>query len=153
MWEIDNSFQLVSFFVSCGFGIIYCLLYDLLRALRKVNAATDSTVFLQDIIYFLIISVATFMLLTALANGEVRGYVIIGLLAGFSLCFCTFSKINLKVLTFIFEKISFLGSKAVMLINTLFDIICRFFNKTVKKIGELLINMKKIFKNLLKKSG
>ena len=113
MWEIDNSFQLISFLVSCGFGVIYCLLYDLLRAVRKVNEVSDATVFLQDIIYFFVISIATFMLLTALSNGEVRGYIIIGLLLGFLLCFCTFSKINLKILTLIFEKISFLGSKIV----------------------------------------
>ncbi|MBQ3547316.1 MAG: spore cortex biosynthesis protein YabQ [Clostridia bacterium] len=153
MWEIDNSFQLISFLVSCGFGVIYCLLYDLLRAVRKVNEVSDATVFLQDIIYFFVISIATFMLLTALSNGEVRGYIIIGLLLGFLLCFCTFSKINLKILTLIFEKISFLGSKIVTLINTLIDAIWRFFNKTVEKIGKLLTNVKKIFKNLLKKSG
>ncbi len=152
MWEIDNNFQLISFLISCGVGVVYCLIYDILRAIRKSVIVTDGTVFLQDIVYFVIISVTTFMLLTALSNGEIRSYVIIGLLLGFSLCFCTFSKINLKVLIFLFKNTSFLSDKIISLINDLFDTICRFFSKTVKKTQYLLNNIKKIFKNHLKKS-
>lgn len=153
MWEIDNGFQLTSFFVSCGFGVAYCLLYDILRALRKASDTSDGSVFLQDIIYFFIVSVTTFMLLIALSNGEIRGYVIIGILAGFSLCFCTFSKINLKVLTFIFQKFAFIGGKIVTLFNGIIDFICRFFGETIKKIKKMINNAKKILKNHLKKSG
>ena len=88
MWEIDNNFQLISFLISCGVGVIYCLVYDILRAVRKSTNVTDGMVFLQDIVYFIIISITTFMLLTALSNGEIRSYVIIGLMLGFLLCFC-----------------------------------------------------------------
>ena len=113
MWEIDNNFQLISFLISCGVGVVYCLIYDILRAIRKSTDVTDGTVFLQDIVYFIIISITTFMLLTALSNGEIRSYVIIGLLLGFLLCFCTFSRINLKILAFLFKNIYFLSNKVV----------------------------------------
>ena len=153
MWEINNNFQLISFLISCGVGIVYCLIYDVLRAIRKSCAVTDGTVFLQDIVYFVIISITTFMLLTALSNGEIRSYVIIGLLLGFLLCFCTFSKINLKVLVFIFSKFHFLSDWFVASINAMLDTICRFLSETIEKTQKLLNNIKKIFKNHLKKSG
>lgn len=152
MWEIDNNFQLISFLISCGVGVVYCLIYDILRAIRKSTDVTDGTVFLQDIVYFIIISITTFMLLTALSNGEIRSYVIIGLILGFLLCFCTFSRINLKILAFLFKNIYFLSNKVVSLINNLLDAICRFFNKTFKKTLNLLNIIKKIFKNHLKKT-
>ena len=153
MWEINNSFQLISFLISCGVGIVYCLIYDILRAVRKSFTVTDATVFLQDIVYFITISITTFMLLTALSNGEIRSYVIIGILLGFLLCFFTFSKINLKVLVFILTKFHFVSDWFVGSINAMLDAICRFFGKTIEKIQKLLNNIKKIFKNHLKKAG
>ncbi len=152
MWEIDNNFQLISFLISCGVGVIYCLVYDILRAVRKSTNVTDGMVFLQDIVYFIIISITTFMLLTALSNGEIRSYVIIGLMLGFLLCFCTFSKINLKILVFFFSKLHFLCDWFVGLINAMLDAICRFFSKTIEKTRKLLNNIKKILKNYLKKA-
>lgn len=93
------------------------------------------------------------MLLTALSNGEIRSYVIIGILLGFLLCFFTFSKINLKVLVFILTKFHFVSDWFVGSINAMLDAICRFFGKTIEKIQKLLNNIKKIFKNHLKKAG
>lgn len=153
MWEIDNSFQFISFIVSCIFGIVYCLGYDVIRAFRKAFSSNDGIVFLQDIIYFFIISVVTFMLMCALSNGEIRAYVIMGILLGFLLCFFTASKINLKLLTYIFQKNVILSDKIVSLINAFLDTICSFFGKVRQKIKKMLNNAKKILKNHLKKTG
>lgn len=152
MWEIDNSFQLISFAVSFVFGILYCLIYDFLRALRKTLSISDFTIFIQDILYFILISIITFMLLIALSNGEIRGYVIIGLLAGFTLCFLTFSKINLKILTFIFKNFLLVSNKIVSLFNLLIDKIIVIFKQTAQKNEKIFDNMKKLLKNYLKKS-
>ena len=152
MWEISNSFQLFSFLISLVFGAVYCLAYDFIRALRQSRDISDLTVFIQDIIYFTLISFVTFFLLMALSNGEVRGYIIIGIILGFSICFVTLSRFTLKLLNVIFNFFEKSAEKIIDLVNRFFDIVWVFICKTIKKCGKMLNKSKKIFKKHLKKA-
>ena len=104
MWEINNSFQIFTFLASIIVGIIYCAFYDIFRALRYVKNFNNFIVFIQDIFYFFIISVTTFIYLLSTTNGQIRFYVLVGILLGFIIFLTTFSRyfifvIN-KILTF-----------------------------------------------------
>ena len=103
MWEIDNFSQAVSFLYSIILGIFFSAFYDIFRSLRLVKTQTSLAVFLQDIIYFLTTAIATFIYLLALTNGEVRAYVLIGILLGFLLFLFTVSKFYIIALSFILK--------------------------------------------------
>lgn len=150
MWEIDNSFQLFSFLVSIAIGIAYCLIYDILRAYRKSKAVDDLTVFFQDLIYFVVISIATFVLFMALSNGEIRAYILIGLLLGFLLCFFTLSRLFVWLLRKFFSLLQQVSEIIITRINRLFDFIGAFLTKWIKKLFQNLAKLKNIKKPLEK---
>ncbi len=102
MWEINNGLQIIGLLRAALFGVIFALIYDILRALRRVNAFSDFAVFLQDILYFIIVSPILFFLLLSLTNGEMRLYVFIGVIIGFVFIRLTVSKIFCFLLEHIF---------------------------------------------------
>lgn len=103
MWEINNISQAVSFLYSIILGIFFSAFYDIFRSLRLLKKQTTLAVFLQDIIYFLIIAIVTFICLLSLTNGEVRAYILIGILLGFLLFLFTISKFFIIALSFILK--------------------------------------------------
>ena len=57
MWEIDNISQLIAFLLSLAVGCVFCLIYDIFRAVRKSFKRNAATVFFEDILYALICGV------------------------------------------------------------------------------------------------
>ncbi|MBO5210961.1 MAG: spore cortex biosynthesis protein YabQ [Clostridia bacterium] len=153
MWEIKNSFQLFSFAVSFLVGIIYCLIYDVLRAIRKTKQLPDTAVFLQDICYFILIAISTFIIFISLSNGEIRGYLLLAMALGFTACFVTLSRLTVKLFALIFKFLNNLSEKLIDIINRFFDITASFIAKILKNCHIKLNNIKKILKNHLKKTG
>lgn len=147
MWEISNNLQFFSFWFSIIVGVIFCVGYDILRALRKVKHLTDLTVFFQDVLYFIFIGFMTFFVLMIFANGEIRGYIIFGIVLGFAACFLTFSKIMLKFLILCFGFIYEINLKVVNFFNRLIDKLREFLIKNIKKCALLLNNIKNIKKS------
>lgn len=114
-------------------GIIYCLLYDILRALRRAKKISDITVAVQDIIYFIIISPITFLYLLAATNGELRFYIFLGIFLGFLLFFYTVSQLWVAILKVCFSAIFGIFNKIFTLQNAFFSKTNRFLEKYFKK--------------------
>ncbi len=133
MWEIDISHQLLFFGRSVILGIIYCLLYDILRALRRAKKISDIAVAVQDIIYFIIISPITFLYLLAATNGELRFYIFLGIFLGFLLFFYTVSRIWVAILKACFSAIFSIFNEIFTLQNAFFSKTNRFLEKYFKK--------------------
>ena len=153
MWEISNKLQAVSFLYSIGLGVIYSAFYDVFRALRTVSNPKGIEVFIQDIIYFLIISFTTFIFLLSLTNGEIRVYILFGILLGFCGFYFTVSKYFLKMLSFVFKAIflcfeklnaglNWLFSKIECFISKFYKIVVTFFKKLLKMVKGLLYTKK-----------
>ena len=151
MWEINNSFQAVSFLYSVTVGVIFCLLYDILRALRKLLSPPAVTVFLQDIFYFVIISFLTFLFLMAVSNGEIRAYVIIGIALGFAACFFTLSRFWVKALYYIFKLLNGISEKTIDILNRFLSFTHHKVKNCVKYCDKLFAKLKKLFKKHLKR--
>ena len=141
MWEISNTAQITGFFYSVLLGMCFCLFYDLLRSFRFAVKSTDFSVFLYDIFYFSVISVITFVFLLAVTNGELRGFVFLGILFGFLLFYFTVSRFLLKYLKSLF-----------LFLATLFNKINNGLNGKLEKadifITKILITVKKYLKNV-----
>ncbi len=153
MWEIDSSFQAVSFLYSVLFGVGYCLFYDLFRAFRKLYNPTAISVFFEDLIYFLIISIFTFLLLMSLSNGEIRGYILIGIAVGFLICYFTISRFFVKILFAVFKYLNEISAKMVDFLNRILIWLFEKIKKWVKYCNTIFNKTQKIFKKDLKKEG
>ncbi len=146
MWEIDIKFQLLTFLFACVLGAIYSAFYDLFRALRLVKNPKPFTIFLEDLFYFITLAFITFFYLLAFTNGEVRFYVIIGIVLGFIAFYILLSKYNLLLLkclfTIIFNGINLFFKGLYWLINKIDNISSNFFKKCLKMASKVLYNNK-----------
>lgn len=146
MWEIDIKFQLLTFLFACLLGAIYSAFYDLFRALRLVKNQKSFTIFLEDLFYFLTLAFVTFFYLLAFTNGEVRFYVIIGIVLGFIAFYILLSKYNLLLLNcllkIIFKGINLFFKGLYWLINKIDNISSNFLKKCLKMATKVLYNNK-----------
>ena len=143
MYSFEQSEQLNLFLLSLGAGFILGIVYDILRAIRLTISKGKFIIFVFDIIYFLIFSLATFLFFLAVNKGEFRSYMIFGEILGFIFYYISFG-IAAKSFTDVFvtaihKTFSFLFK----IIITPFKAIFRVFCKIKSKISQ---NFKKLSK-------
>ncbi len=143
MWEISNSSQILNFVYSIALGMIFGILYDFLRAFRLIKNHSEIIVFTEDIIYFLLLSISTFVFLITATNGQIRAYILFGIIIGFLIYYFTLSRLIIKILFLLFKTLM-IG----------FSVFLKGFYLIFNKIDTLFIsflkNTLKCFKKLLK---
>ncbi len=70
--------QLIIFGSSCLLGIALGFIYDLFRIVRMIINPKFVGIFIQDVIYFILSGVITFLFVLSLNNGESRFYILAG---------------------------------------------------------------------------
>lgn len=146
MWEINAYHQTISFVLSLCLGALFCALYDIVRAVRKVCLNSFWAVLFTDILIWVFYAFATFIFLIARTNGEIRGYILVGELSGFVLCRISLSRLFFPMLCFIITKAAAIKQKISCCIS-------RFYIKFETlglKIWQGLSNFFKCVKKLLK---
>lgn len=147
MWEIDNLSQLLGFLYSVALGAVFCLVYDLFRAVRAEIKFGAAAVFAADILYSVICAVLCFCFLLSVTGGEIRFFVLAGAAVGFAVSRFTVSRIlyfaltrTVRAVLFAFARISLVSGRFFALISRGFDFllkkakkICVFFQNTLKK--------------------
>lgn len=109
--------QLQTFEISLLFGAILGAFYDLFRIIRIFFKCRFWDVFIQDVIYFFISAVLTFLFILFINFGEIRFYILAAEIIGWILyyttvgnlihkLFCRFSIAIKKFFTPIFKSIS-----------------------------------------------
>lgn len=140
MWEIHIVDQLVSFLYSVITAVFLSLINDFFIAYRRLKKCSVFSVFFQDLFFWIVAALETFLLLMARCNGEIRGYILLGMLFTAVLWHFTLSR-------FVCAFFCFLGKKIYALI-----LILRRFNglicKVTDNVGRFLV---KILKNIPKK--
>ncbi|MBR6510308.1 MAG: spore cortex biosynthesis protein YabQ [Clostridia bacterium] len=129
MWEISNSFQVLSFFRGLFLGSFLGFLYDFWRAVRKAKNFGTFSVFIQDFSYFLIISPIIFSYFLSLTNGEIRAFVFIAIIFGFIIYRGTLSVLIFKLLILFFKLIFLNFTRLNSFLYRMFDSFFAFFDK------------------------
>ncbi len=129
MWEISNSHQLISFLASLLFGVGYALFYTVFKALRRAFRHTGLAIFLEDIIFFQIISFITFLLFLAFSNGEIRFFMLLGIFLGFAAVYFILADILSRALAWLLR----FGARIIGRILSLFSAVFGFLGKTAGK--------------------
>lgn len=77
------------FLCSCLLGVGFGVVYDGFRVLRLFLPSGEKIVFVEDGLFFLIITVANFLFFLSRTYGELRLFLIIGELLGFLIYYLT----------------------------------------------------------------
>ena len=134
MWEIDNISQLIAFLLSLAVGCVFCLIYDIFRAVRKSFKRNAAAVFFEDILYSFICGVIGFCFLLGTTGGDMRAFVFVGMGAGFFICRVTLSRVILPVLLFIIPVLPRVFGGISRVSAAVFSAIDRAFCKCGEKI-------------------
>lgn len=78
-------------------GIIIGLLFDFFRIQRKVIKTFDFITYLQDALFWVLSGIVLIISIMNFTNGEIRSYMILGIIIGVFLYFNTFSKYIMKI--------------------------------------------------------
>lgn len=149
MYIDDISIQINVFLYSLGFGFFLGLIYDIFR-LTGLIIKRNKTVFIQDILYFLLSSFLTFFFLLVVNNGKFRINILIALVSGFYIYYFTISK---SVVNFLIKCIRSLRGIIVSFSRVLtfpFSLILDIFVKSYRKKHKKIKNIEKSRKKAIK---
>ncbi len=121
-WEIHAAAQTVTFLWSLGLGVVLCVWYDFFRLLREHFHRGIWITVVEDLCFWSVSAVATFLFLLAREKGMIRSYVLFGAAIGFALWRLTIGR-------FLFVFVS-------RLLGFLKHLICRFAAQ-IRKIAVL----------------
>lgn len=106
---------LIHFFVS---GIKISFLFDIFRSIRRAVKTSDIITSIQDIIYWCMAGAIIIYTIIRYTNGEIRAYMVLGIVLGTIIYFRFVSKLTIKIITkfwviaiFPFKKINKLVKK------------------------------------------
>lgn len=150
---MENSImaQLFSLLIFTISGMIIGVLFDIFRILRKSFHTPDFVTYIEDLIFWLLTGCFLLFLLFCVGNGEIRIYMVLGLLIGciFYLVFISkfFIKISVPIVVFIKNVIY----KLIKIILFPITILGKVIRKIIKPISFFVINLKKRTHNSKKK--
>lgn len=97
--------QVYIFFTSVIIGAIMGIIFDFFRALRRKGNTKNILVYIQDVIFWLIIAIIIIVSSFIINNGELRGYMLLGYILGAIVYILAFSKYIKLLFGFIFDFI------------------------------------------------
>jgi spore cortex biosynthesis protein YabQ len=135
---LSVSSQAYAFILSVAGGMVIALVYDAFRVFRKAVKTGRIVTNVQDLLYWLIVSVIMFLTLFFSNDGELRAYLFVGAFLGVVLYTLLFSKIVMGSSLFI-----------IRIATTVVKAMVRFISIPVKCIIKYIKRMRE---NIKKKS-
>ncbi len=144
MGHITVADQTVTFLLSLALGAIFCVFYDVFRCFH-IRCKSWATVFISDILFWLIAAVAVFCFFVLRTMGQVRGYALLGVALGFVAGRLLFGNTILRL----FCRIERLFCAVLQLLLGPMRSFFVFLQKICKKIGRIIKKGLKNLKSLL----
>lgn len=143
---MENSIpmQLYSLLVFTISGIAIGIFFDIFRILRRSFKTPDIITYIEDILFWIFSGIFFLFVLFKFNNGEIRNYVIIGMIFGILIYMLTISKYFIK---FNVAIIKFIKKILLYPIKLIFKII----KKLLRPFSFIVINVKKSFRNFCRK--
>jgi len=127
-------------------------IYDIFRIFRKLVKHTAFFVYLEDVIYWIIVSFAMFYFMLSQNYGEIRIFTIIGAAIGAVLYLAILSPTVMKVSIIVIDFLIHVITAAIGIILAPIKLSIKIISIPLKIIVKLLKKPAKICKNLLQKS-
>ena len=128
---IEN--QVTVFLWTIMIGAILGFVFDFFRILRRKGNTKDIMVYLQDVVFWLIVTIVSIVSTFLINDGELRGYMLFGYILGAVFYILLFSNFIRKTFSFLFDSI-----------EKIFKVIAGKVSNVVKKIKFTNKNNKKL---------
>lgn len=133
--------QAYLFFIFILNGFLIGILFDIFRIIRKSFKTADLVTYIEDFLFWIISGTIVLYSIFKFNNGELRGFIFLGIILGaliYILVFSkTFIKINLYIINFIKKIVIY---TLIIPIKFLYKIIKKLF---IKPIVVTVINLRK----------
>ena len=120
--------QLFSFFIYVIVGILLGFIFDIFRALRKSIKNSTVATNIEDILFVIISFIIIAMVVQIVSKGELRFYILLGIILGILIYFLSVSKYIITGETWILKSI-------IKILKSIYIFFIKFF----KKINDLIL--------------
>lgn len=134
--ENTIAIQLYSLFIFTISGVAISVFFDVFRILRKSFKTPDIITYIEDIIFWIFTGVFFLFILFKFNNGEIRNYVVLGIILGILIYMFTISKYFIKTSIIIIDFIKKIISYPIKFIFSI-------FKKILKPFTFIIINVRK----------
>ena len=138
MLQINIIDEFYIFLFSINYGLILGGIYDCYKVLRYFSKPKKFLTAVEDILFWLIITLIIFFFLLNKTDGIIRGFVIFGFIIGYIFYIKVISKYSYYLLKKIFWLIFTVINEIIKIILYPFKKASEFFVRRVKKMGKLL---------------
>ena len=138
--------QTYLFIVFTIVGIIIGILFDIFRILRKSFKTKDIVTYMEDILFWILTGIIILFSMYKFSNGELRFFMIIGIIMGTLMYMITFSRYVIKISVFIIKIIKTIIVYPVKVVEKILKKII------IRPIFIICINFKKNIINFVKKN-
>lgn len=126
----NQAYLFVIFVIN---GILIGFLFDVFRIIRRTFKTTDLATYIQDIAFWIIAGIITLAFIFYYNNGEIRFYVLLGIILGVLSYILTISKyviqVSVKIINYIKKIISTIINFILLPLKAIWKIINRFLFK------------------------
>ena len=120
--------QLFSFFIYVIVGILLGFIFDIFRALRKSIKNSTVATNIEDILFVIISFIIITTVVQIISKGELRFYILLGIILGILIYFLSVSKYIITGETWILKSI-------IKILKSIYNFFIKFF----KKINDLIL--------------
>lgn len=138
------SMQLYSLLIFTISGIAIGIFFDIFRILRKSFKTPDVVTYIEDTIFWIFSGLFFLFILFKFNNGEIRSYVILGLIFGITIYIFTISKYFIKM------SVSIICFIKKIILYPL-QLLWKFVKKLIKPFSFIVINLRKNMINIYNK--
>lgn len=135
---ITNGGQLDGLFLSCGFGFLLGLYYDVFRVARLIMHSSKRVIFFEDLFFFLSSAVITFFFSLTVTGGEMRLYLFFGILVGFAAYYFTIGRVVMAFAGAVAKAILFAWHWFWRLVFAPFRLLGRLLSRPLRFLKEKL---------------
>lgn len=89
--------QLWTFLYSIAYGVALGVFYDLFRVLRLIFIPSSVSAFIQDVLFWIISGIVTFMYMFSFNDGMIRFYMLCGVFLGWILYYFYARRLDLCI--------------------------------------------------------
>lgn len=132
--------QLYSLLIFTITGIIIGVFFDIFRILRRSFKTPDIITYIEDILFWIFTGIFFIMVLFKFNNGEIRSYVLLGLIFGIIIYMLVISKYFIKI-----------NIKIIEIIKKILSYPIKIILKIIKPFSFIVINIRKIIVDIYNK--
>ena len=136
--EVVVAEQTVLFLKACLFGFALGLFYEFFRILRLMVKTGTGTIFLEDLLYWSVCALISFLFILTVNSGQLRIFLLAGIIIGMIVYFFTVGTLVMRaskaIINFIRKVLRVLYKTLILPIIKLMHAGKRIFNRFTKKV-------------------